>query len=146
MHEDPRAVDLKITVGILKSQIATITVLCDKMEKVIDKLAENQQKMAENLYGDMDKRRSETSADIKDLHLRITSVDKNMSDKLESSEHRIMGEIKSLRAQIETRNIKEDREFHKILQWKWMLIGGIIVVSWLLSSINMSALVKFFVR
>jgi exonuclease VII large subunit len=138
------AVELKVDVGILKNQVVTLTQLCNKMDSVIEKLVENQQKMAENIYDDMDKRKSETTGDIKELHSRITTVDRNLSDKIELTERRIMEEIKSLRTHIEEHNKKEDGDLKKILQWKWMVVGGAVALAWVLSNVNLTVLGKLF--
>jgi hypothetical protein len=44
-----------------------------------------------------------------------------------------MDEIKGLRQDIAKHNAKEDSDLQKIMEWKWMAAGGIIVLSWLLS-------------
>ena len=36
----PDCIDTKIDVGVLKQQITTLTLLCDKMDKVIEKLVD----------------------------------------------------------------------------------------------------------
>ena len=137
-------IDMKVDVGVLKTQVASITQLCDKMDKVIDRLVVNHDQMVNQIYTDMDKRKQDTVADIKELHSRITTVDRNLSDKLELTERRIMDEIKSLREDIAEHNKKEDSELKKILEWKWMAAGGIIVLAWLFSHINLELLGKLF--
>ena len=77
------SVELKVDVGVLKTQVATLTQLCNKMDSVIDKLMDNQTKMANDIYDDIEKRKQETVSDIKELHSRITTVDRNLSDKIE---------------------------------------------------------------
>jgi hypothetical protein len=144
MLEESCSIDLKVDVGVLKNQVTTLTQLCNKMDNVIDKLMENQQRMATDIYDDMDRRKQETVADIKELHSRITTVDRNLTDKLELTERRIMDEIKSLRTHIEEHNKKEDTDLKKILEWKWMIVGGAIAVAWLLSNVNLGILGKLF--
>jgi hypothetical protein len=82
--------------------------------------------------------------DIKELHSRITTVDRNLSDKIELTERRIMEEFKSLREHIEEHNKKEDGEIKKILEWKWMAAGGIVALAWLLSNVNLDMITKIF--
>ena len=137
-------VDMKVDVGILKTQVASLTQLCDKMDKVIEKLMDNQEKMINQVYTDMEKRKTDTVNDIKELHSRITTVDRNLSDKIELTERRIMEEIKSLRQHIDQHNKKEDSEIKKILEWKWMAAGGIIVAVWLISNVNLDIIGKLF--
>jgi hypothetical protein len=133
---------LKVDVGVLKTQVATLTQLCNKMDTVIDRLMENQTKVANDIYEDMDKKREATVADIKELHSRITTVDRNLSDKIELTERRIMDEIKSLRSDIAEHNEKEDTAIEKILEWKWMAAGGILVLSWLIGHLDFATLGK----
>lgn len=142
MADDSCDIDLKVDVGVLKNQVATLTQLCNKMDSVIERLMENQQKMAGDIYDDMDKRKDETVADIKELHSRITTVDRNLSDKIELTERRIMDEIKSLHNTISKHNEKEDSELKKILEWKWMAAGGIVVLAWLFSHIKLDVVGK----
>ena len=142
--QDGDFVDMKVDVGILKTQVATLTQLCNKMDAVIDKLVDNHDQMVNQIYNDMDKRKQDTVADIKELHSRITTVDRNLSDKIELTERRIMDEIKSLRNDIAEHNKKEDSELKKILEWKWMAAGGIIVLAWIFSHINLEMIGKLF--
>jgi hypothetical protein len=136
--------DVIIDVSVLKVQVDTLTKLCDKMDKVIEKLADNQDKIANQIYNDMKKKEEEKDADVKELHSRITTISRELSDKVELTERRIMDEIKSLRHTILEHNKKEDTEIKKILEWKWMAAGGILVLAWLFSRINFDMIAKIF--
>jgi hypothetical protein len=142
--DEKESVQMKVDVGVLKTQVASLTQLCDKMDKVIEKLMDNQDKNVNQIYSDMDKRKNDTIMDIKELHSRITTVDRNLSDKIELTERRIMEEIKSLRDHIEQHNKKEDGEIKKILEWKWMAAGGIVALAWLISNVNLDMISKMF--
>jgi hypothetical protein len=144
MTEEKDNTDLRVDVGILKTQVAMLTTLCNKMDTVIEKLADSQDRIVSQIYKDMEKRESDTTTDIKELHSRITTVDRNLSDKLELTERRIMDEIKSLREHISEHNKKEDSEIKKILEWKWMAAGGIIVLAWLFSNVNLDMISNLF--
>jgi peptidoglycan hydrolase CwlO-like protein len=137
-------VDLKVDVGVLKVKVSTLTDLCNKMDRVIEKLTDNQTTLTNQIYNDMDKRKEDTVSDIKELHSRITTVDRNLSDKIELTERRIMDEIKSLRDHITEHNEKEDADIQKLSQWRWMLAGGVIVFAWLVSNVKLEMLGKLF--
>ena len=137
-------VALKVEVGVLKEKVNTIADLCEKMDRVIEKLADNNTNMVNQIYKDMDKRKEDTVSDIKELHSRITTTDRNLSDKIELTERRIMDEIKSLRDHITEHNQKEDDELKSLMQWKWMVAGGVIVVAWIISNIKLDYLAKLF--
>ena len=138
------AVELKVDVEVLKNQVLTITQLCGKMDSVIEKLVDNHDRMVNQIYTDMEKRKADTNADIKELHSRITTISREVADKVELTERRIMDEIKSLREDIAEHNKKEDDDLKKILQWKWMVAGGVIVMAWVISNVNLAALSKVF--
>jgi hypothetical protein len=137
-------VALKVEVGVLKEKVNTISDLCEKMDRVIEKLADNNTNMVNQIYKDMDKRKEDTVGDIKELHSRITTTDRNLSDKIELTERRIMDEIKSLRDHITEHNQKEDDDLKSLMQWKWMVAGGVIVVAWIISNIKLDYLAKLF--
>lgn len=137
-------VELKVDVEVLKNQVLTITQLCGKMDSVIEKLVDNHDRMVNQIYNDMEKRKNDTNMDIKELHSRITTISREVSDKVELTERRIMDEIKSLRDDIAAQNKKKENDLQKILQWKWMVVGGMIVLAWIISNVNLSALSKIF--
>ena len=138
------AVEIKVDVEVLKNQVLTITQLCGKMDSVIEKLVDNHDRMVNQIYTDMEKRKADTNADIKELHSRITTISREVADKVELTERRIMDEIKSLREDIAEHNKKEDDDLKAIKQWKWMVVGGVIVLAWLISNLNLAALSKVF--
>jgi len=137
-------VELKVDVEVLKNQVLTIAQLCGKMDSVIEKLVDNHDRMVNQIYNDMEKRKNDTNTDIKELHSRITTISREVSDKVELTERRIMDEIKSLRDDIAEHNRKEENDLQKILQWKWMVAGGMVVLAWVISNVNLTALSKIF--
>jgi predicted nucleic acid-binding Zn-ribbon protein len=130
--------DLKVDVGILKTQVLTLSALCNKMDQVIDKLVDQHDRHISKVYTDMDNRRVETDADIKEIHDRIDTV----LDKVQQSELRIMAEIKDLKETMSSHVLASKSQYEKLNQWKWTLAGGIIVVTWLISHSNLDTIVK----
>ena len=144
MLQDQDEVNLKVDVSVLKEKVSTLTILCDKMDRVMEKLADSQLDLASQIYKDMDKRKEDTVSDIKELHSRITTTDRNLSDKIELTERRIMDEFKALRDHITEHNKKEDEELQALSKWKWMVAGGVVVVAWVVSNVRLDYLVKLF--
>ena len=132
--------EIKVDVGVLKTQVLTLSALCNKMDQVIEKLVDQHDRHLTGVDNDMDKRRLETEDDIKEIHSRIDAV----LDKMSDSNDKIMEEFKSLRAEMSEHNKKEKESLDKLLQWKWTVAGGIIVVSWLISHSNFDILSKVF--
>jgi predicted nucleic acid-binding Zn-ribbon protein len=110
------------------------------MDQVIEKLVDQHDRHLTGVYNDMDKRRLETESDIREIHNRIDTV----LDKMADSNEKIMDEFKSLRAEMSDHNKKEKEALDKLLQWKWTVAGGIIVISWLISNSNFDILLKAF--
>lgn len=135
---DENDVDIKVDIGVLKTQVLTLSALCNKMDQVIEKLVDQHDRHIAKVYTDMDNRRLETEADIKELHTRIDTV----LDKMESSNGKIMDEFKHLRKDMSDHNKSEKEALDKLLQWKWMVAGGIIAISWLISNFNLDTISK----
>ena len=128
--EEKEYTDLKVDVGVLKTQVFTLSQLCEKMDKVIEKLVDVHDQHINQVYREMDKRRTETDNDIGELHDRIDKV----IDKVQTTEVNLLKEIQSLRDCITKHNKEEKDQLDKILQWKWTIMGGIIAITWLLSN------------
>jgi hypothetical protein len=131
--------DVKVDIGVLKTQVLTLSALCTKMDTVIDKLMDQHDRHITKVYIDMNERRLETDADIKEIHGRIDTV----LDKMQGTELRIMDEIKSLRTDMQKHNKEEKETMDKLLQWKWMIAGGILVMSWLITHVNFDTIIQF---
>lgn len=132
--------EIKVDVGVLKTQVLTLSALCNKMDQVIEKLVDQHDRHLAGVYNDMDKRRLETEDDIREIHNRIDTV----LDKMSDSNEKIMDEFKSLRTEMTEHNKKEKESLDKLLQWKWTVAGGIVVISWLISHSNFDILLKAF--
>lgn len=129
-QENNECVEVKVDIGVLKTQVLTLTTLCNKMDTVIEKLVDQHDRHLTKVYSTMEERRLEKEADIGELHGRIDVV----LDKMQTSELRIMDEIKSLRKEMQDHNKKEKESLDSLLQWKWMIAGGIILISWLVGN------------
>jgi len=132
--------DVKVDVGVLKTQVLTLSTLCNKMDIVIEKLVDQHDRHIRKVYEDMDNRRKETDADVKEIHDRIDTV----LDKMQSSEQRLAAKIEELRNCMLQHNSEEKKQLDQLLQWKWTIVGGILVVTWLLSHVNVDTMVKTF--
>ena len=124
--------DINVDVGVLKTQVLTLSAICNKMDQVIDKLVDQHDRHIAKVYTDMDARRKEKDDDVKELHDRIDTV----LEKMEHSNEKIMDEFKLLREAMTKHNTEEKLALDKLNQWKWMIAGGILVLSWLISHVK----------
>lgn len=132
--------DLKVDVATLKAQTTILTNLCEKMDRVIEKIVDQQDRYISQVYDDMEKRRVEKNQEMKEVHNRIDTV----IDKVELTERRIKDEIKDLRVEMSAKFQKEQESVDKLSQWKWMVVGGVIVMSWLISHLDYGIIDKIF--
>ena len=130
--------DIKVDVGVLKTQVLTLSSLCSKMDQVIEKLVEQHDRHIAKVYDDMENRRLETDADVKEIHDRIDTV----LEKVQDSERRIMEEMKGLKKAMGEHGETSKLQFERLNQWKWTIAGGILVISWLISHSNLDTIVK----
>ena len=125
-------------VGKLKGQVEALTSIAGKLDIIIDKLVDQHDRHIAKVYTDMNSRRLETEGDIKEIHERIDTV----LDKMQSMDKCLSEKIDSLRDAVNTHNKEERKQLDQILQWKWMVAGGILVLSWLLSHVNPDTITK----
>jgi hypothetical protein len=130
--------ELKVDVGVLKTQVLTLSALCNKMDQVIEKLVDQHDRHINKVYDTMNIQRKETNTDVADVHERIDVV----LEKMQESELRIMAEIKDLKVTMGEHVEASKSQYEKLNQWKWTLAGGIIVVTWLLSHSNFDTILK----
>ena len=125
-------VNLRVDVGVLKTQVNTLTSLCQKMDTLIERIVDQQEKYNLQIYKEMENRRAEKNAEVKEIHDRIDTI----IDKVQITELRLLDEIKELKLQIERNNKKDQEAIDKLNQWKWTVGGGIIAISWLISHLD----------
>lgn len=149
--------DLKIDVELLKKDISMISNLCSKFDTTIDKMQEiasnlsrmvslqeqrieSQEKVSQEVQNILEKRRLEHAEDTKELHSRITTVNRELTQKIEESEKRILAELHCMREELR----KDDRTFGEKLagieSWKYMVVGGLMVITWVLARLDISKL------
>ena len=148
-----------IEIELLKKDVNIITTLCEKFDTTIDKMQEiasnlskmislqeqrieMQDKATREMESVLEMRRVEHNNDIKELHSRITTVNRDLTTKIDETEKRILDEIHLLRDELSKDNDKMGKRIFDIETWKWMVMGGIFVVGWIASKILYG--IKFF--
>jgi len=130
--------EIKVDVGVLKTQVLTLSAICNKLDTVIEKLVDQHDRHISKVYEDMNNNRKEKDEDISELHKRIDTV----LEKVQDSEKCIMAEIRELKDSMSKHSENSKLQFEKLNQWKWMIAGGMIVVSWLISHANVDTILK----
>lgn len=141
-----------IDIELLKKDVNILTSLCEKLDVSIDKMQEIasnlsqlvslqqqrleiQERTTKEIESVMEMRRVEHNNDIKDLHSRITTVNRELTEKIEETENKILSELKSLREEITKNDDKMNTRIFNIETWKWMVMGGLFILGWITSRI-----------
>jgi len=102
---------LEVELTSLKEKVSFFNVIYGKFDVTLGKI----QEMIEN-------RRYENNEEIKDVYAR-----------LESTEHRILAEMKNIREEMKKQHDEYQAKISDIDKWRWMVVGAAGVVGWLLN-------------
>jgi DNA-directed RNA polymerase sigma subunit (sigma70/sigma32) len=130
--------EIKVDVGVLKTQVLTLSSICNKLDQVIEKLVDQHDRHISKVYDDMNSNRKEKDADVSEMHQRIDTV----LSKVDQSEKSIMEEIRGLKETMADHVEASRNQYERLNQWKWTLAGGIIVITWLISHSNFDTILK----
>jgi len=128
----PDTTDIKVDIESLRKDIENINTLNGRLDTAIEKLTDvstsiksmlavheekiaRQEQIDEVIFTKLKDRAEEIDSVYRDLHREITQVEK-----------RLLIEIKSLRNDIGSR-------VGLLEKWKWLIIGGSIVIGWVVS-------------
>jgi uncharacterized coiled-coil DUF342 family protein len=132
--------DLVSDVGELRGKVDSLSSIANKLDTIIERLVDQHDRHIAKIYDDMERRRMETQDQIKEIHERIDTV----LEKMESTEERITGKIEKLQNCILQHNKEERQQLDSLLKWKWQMVGGILVMAWLLSHVSFDTIARIF--
>lgn len=112
-------------VGELKGKVEALSSIANKLDTIIERLVDQHDRHIVKVYDDIEKRRMENQEQIKEIHDRIDMV---------------LEKIEKLQTCILEHNSQEKEQLDNLLKWKWMLAGGIIALSWLISHVKIDIL------
>lgn len=131
----PSFYKLETQVELNKKDILNITVLLDKMEKLIDKMVKQQENMIDKVYAEMSDHKIRNDVDIKELNQKIDYMNKDLLSRMERSEEKIMNEMNKISEMMDEHikdSYKKDPEQVKINKYFYMILGGGVFAAWVL--------------
>jgi len=158
--------DSRVEIELLKKDVTIMATLCEKFDTTIDKMQEiasnlskmvslqeqrllTQEETTKDIQGRLEMRRMEHNAEIKELHSRITTVNRELTEKIEDTEKAILEELRAIREDMkkERKNEKEEdtslsSRISKIENWQYMVIGAVVVITWILAKVDFSKIAK----
>ena len=141
--------DLKLDVELLKKDVEQFDTLCDRITQSIEKIQDVNQNLIkmislhEQRHDQHEKTEENLDDDIKELHSRITTINREIHDRIDQVEHHITERIDALRSDL-IKHKREDRtpfiKWSDIDKAKWFLFGGILVAGIILGKIDIITL------
>lgn len=107
---------------------------------VHDEKINQHERKQDDIFDLIEQRRNEMAEDIKELHSRITTVQRELCTEIQNTESRIVSNIAELKEEL-----KIDQEFHNKKQksleerigdlekWRYILLGAGIAGGWILT-------------
>lgn len=155
-QEADRVSALADDVSYLQQDMAKIGTLVDRLDITIDKLAEvstslsqllavhetkisAQDAIVKNVSDLVEKRREEMEQNIKLLHARISSGEKELEDKLDDRAESILEELKEMRAESAKQHEALNNRITVLEKWMWVVVGALAVLNFLGGNIDLGA-------
>lgn len=146
---------LAADVSYLQTDMAKVGTLVDRLDTTIDKLTEvstslsqlmavheaklsAQEIITKQTTELVEKRRVEMEDKVQQLHSRISSGERELSDKIEDQYDDIMTEIKEMRLESQTQHTALSDRISAMERWHWLIIGGSIIVGVIISQVDLA--------
>jgi hypothetical protein len=149
----PNLSKLAETVSGLNQDMAKVGTLVDRLDTTIIKLADisanvsqllavheskltAQEIVTKQTVDLIEKRRVETDDKIQLVHGRISSGEKELTEKIDNQYDDIMNELKDMRKESTEQHEKLSGRITTMEKWMWTVMGGAIVVGSLISYLS----------
>lgn len=150
MVAQPNLQKLTDNVSYLQQDMAKVGLLVDRLDTTIDKLADisnvvsnllavhetklsAQEIISKQTAELVEKRRVETDEKLQTIHARISSGEKELSEKIDVQYDEIMRELKEMRIESTTQHNKLSSRITTMEKWMWAVVGGSGVIGGLIA-------------
>jgi ElaB/YqjD/DUF883 family membrane-anchored ribosome-binding protein len=124
--------------------------LCSKLSESITKIQElnvNIMQMIslhEQRHEQHEKTEADLKDDIKELHSRITTVNRELHERIDQVERHITERLDAIRSDLANHKKNDTPKVTDVLKemdrYKWMILGAAIAVGWILGNVNLGVL------
>lgn len=150
---------IKLQIGLMEKDVNSLGKLCDKLTESIERVQElnvsfmKMLSVYDHKHLTHDTIESDIKVDIKELHSRISTVNREFNVRITKLEHNLSGKLDSLRTELleqdttlqEKQDIKVNNTLGEFTKYKWMIIGGAAVLGWLIGNIgNITKFISLF--
>jgi seryl-tRNA synthetase len=148
--EDKKLHEVELKVGLLQKDVELTDRLCSKLSESITKIQElnvNIMQMItlhEQRHEQHEKTESELKDDIKEIHSRITTVNREIHERIDQVERHITERLDAIRSDLANHKKQDGNSIGEVLKevdkYKWMILGGALVLGWILGNVDLIAL------
>ena len=153
--EEQKLHDVEMKVGLLQKDVQQSEKLCEKLSESISKLQEvnaNILRMItihEHRHEQHERAEIDLKDDIKELHSRITTVNREIHERIDEVERHISERIDALRSDLIQHKKEEGGNMvgdtlKEIDKYKWMILGAAIAIGWIIGNVNLGVLGTLF--
>ena len=130
----------------LETQVEMLREIASDLKRMLavhdEKLNQHERKQ-DDIFELIEQRRNEMAEDIKEIHSRITTVQRELCTEISATESRIIKGLDELKDELKT-----DQEYHNSKQktleqriadlekWRWIIIGAGITGGWVFSKLG----------
>ena len=152
LPDEQKLHEVELKVGLLSKDVELTDRLCSKLSESIEKIQEvnvNILRMItlhEQRHEQHEKVENELKDDIKELHSRITTVNRELHERMDQVEKHITQRLDAIRSDLATHKRQDSTRISEILKeidkYKWMILGGAIVIGWIIGHLDLTMLGK----
>lgn len=153
LPDEQEVQDLKLDVGLLKKDVEQTDELCHKLSDSLTKLQEinvNIMQMItlhEQRHEQHEKSEKELKDDIKELHSRITTINRELHERIDQVEKHITDRLDDIRSDLATHKQQDKKtiltELNEVEKWKWLVLGIVMTSGFMLGKLELSSILSF---
>jgi len=138
------AEEVRTEIELIKRDITQLNLVIGKLDLTIEKLSEvatSINRMIAVQENKIDTTERHLGHNVEIIHERIEKNKTEMTTEIEKSHSLIMDEIKKLREEQQAHHVAVSDRLNKLEQWRWIMIGGAMVVGYLVSALPLDKLI-----
>ena len=153
LPDEQEVQDLKLDMGLLKKDVEWTNEICHKLSESLTKLQEvnvNIMQMItlhEQRHEQHEKSEKDMKDDIKELHSRITTINRELHERIDQVEKHITDRLDDIRSDLATHKQQDKKtiitELSEVERWKWIILGAVMSTGFILGKLELSSILSF---
>ena len=153
LPDEQEVQDLKLDMGLLKKDVEWTNEICHKLSESLTKLQEvniNIMQMItlhEQRHEQHEKSEKGMKDDIKELHSRITTINRELHERIDQVEKHITDRLDDIRSDLATHKQQDKKtiitELSEVERWKWIILGAVMSAGFILGKLELSSILSF---